>query len=217
MNMSSVKGDKKVARNNQGKTIPTKELIIGEANAIVVRSDPDYEKASGMRATLKEFVKEVKASFRPIIKAAKDAHTEALLQEKRKLEPFESALSGVEDAMTSYLEDRRRAEEERVAREREKAERKAAKLEARGKTERANEILDEADALTPIVPVTSALETGSREVIDYEIVNEDALPDAYVTRVPNRALIRATVNARGMDADIPGVWVFVKSALYSKR
>jgi len=217
MNISSVKGDKKVARNNQGKTVPPKDLILREANAIVVRSDPDYEKASGMRATLKEFVKEVKASYRPIIKAAKDAHTEALLQEKRKLEPFESALSGVEDAMTSYLEDKRRAEEERVEKERAKAEKKAARLEAQGKTERAEDVLAEADALTPIVPVTSALETGSREVIDYEIVNEDALPDAYVTRVPNRALIRATVNARGMDADIPGIRVFVKSALYSKR
>ena len=119
--------------------------------------------------------------------------------------------------MTSYLEDKRRAEEERVEKERAKAEKKAAKLEAQGKTERAEDVLAEADALTPIVPVTSALETGSREVIDYEIVNEDALPDAYVTRTPNRALIRATVNARGMDADIPGVRVFVKSALYSKR
>jgi len=206
-----------MARTNQGKTIPPKDLITKEASALVVRTDPDYEKASLMRATLKDFVKEIKASYRPIIKAAKDAHTAALAEERRKLTPFEDALTHVEDAMTTYLDEKRRIEEERIAKEREKAERKAAKLESQGKSEKAEEVLESALALTPVVPATRAEETGSREVLDYEIVNEDDLPDAYVTRVPNRALIRATVNARGLDVDIPGVRVFVKSTLYSKR
>ena len=73
------------------------------------------------------------------------------------------------------------------------------------------------DALVPVVPVTQAAETGARDVLDYEILDEDALPLEYVTRTPNRALIRATVNARGLDTKIPGVRVFVKASLYSRR
>jgi membrane protein involved in colicin uptake len=117
--------------------------LLPRANAIVVRDDPGYEEASSLRATLKDFIKEVKASYRPIIKAAKEAHSEALAQERLKLGPFEEALSHVEGAMTTYLEDKRRAEEARVRAEREALEKKLpeearinAEADAKAKAER---------------------------------------------------------------------------------
>lgn len=195
---------------------PSKDLITAKATSIVVKDEAGFEEASKIRATLKDFVKEVKASFRPIIKAAKDAHTEALAQERRNLAPFETALAHVEDAMKGYVDEKRRIEEARVAKERALAEKKASRLEAQGKTERAEEVLSEAASLVPITPTTTATSTGTKELIDYEIFDEDALPDDYVTRTPNRALIRATVNARGMDTEIPGVRVFVKTGLFSR-
>ena len=196
--------------------VPSKDLITTRATSIIVKDEATFEEASQVRATLKDFVREVKASFRPIIKAAKDAHTEALAQERRKLIPFETALAHVEDAMKGYVDEKRRIEAERVAKEREKAEKKASRLEAQGKTERAEEILNDAAALVPITPATTSTSTGTKDLIDYEIIDEASLPDDYVTRTPNRALIRATVNARGMDTTIPGVRVFVKTGLFSR-
>jgi hypothetical protein len=127
---------------------------------------------------------------------------------KELASPLEARKKSLEDRFLAYEE--KREAEERERREREEAEARKAQEEAEQAQDAAAESQARQDlhrAQAPRVQPTGArgasgAKSSPTAELKYDIVDEDALPDEYVERVPRRAKILADVR---QGIAIPGV------------
>lgn len=102
------------------------------AQAVVIRTDQDYELAGQFGVMLKQKAAEVTEFFKPMKDTAYKAHKAICDREKEMLTPLRNAEKTLKKTMGDYA-----MEQERKRREAEEAARRAAEEEARRKLEEA--------------------------------------------------------------------------------
>lgn len=194
-----------------------------EARAIVIRSDADYQAAARfLRDRCKAVLREVDATFDPIIRAAHLAHKEAVAQKAKVAAPIQEAEQIVKSAIGSYVreQERRQLEERRAAEERARqlAERealdRAVRLEAQGRTEAAEALLEQPirptlapAALAPKAAGISVPRVWRAEVVDFAALVAAVAADPTKLNLlqPNASALRALAVAFKDKLDLPGV------------
>jgi len=197
-----------------------------KATALVIATDADLVKAGEFLTGIKGLQKEVDGAFNPIIKKALEAHKEALSQKKRAGAPLVQAEGIIKPKIAIYTaeqERKRREEEARIRREQEEKERQkkieeekrlkeAEALEAEGKQEEADGILNEPEPEeepAPIVipPAPTKVEGVSiKKVWKFRIADEDKIPRKYL--IVDEKMIGQIVRAEKDKCEIPGVEVY---------
>lgn len=106
--------------------IESENLVVRQANALVIASDGDYHGANDfLNSVIAAGKREVEEFFAPHVARAFEAHRALTTDRKKHLEPWEEAERLVKLAMGTYF---RAAEQKRIAEQRER-ERKARELE----------------------------------------------------------------------------------------
>lgn len=187
------------------------------ANALEVCDAVSYKTGAALLKEIKAVLKEIGDTFDEPIKDAHIAHRAMIAAKKKHTEPREVAEYIVKGKMVKW----QRAETDRVEADRrvlEAAERKreedrrlaaAERLEAQGRTAEAEAVIDEPVVTAPIVMPPAAPKVAgisTRRVWKFRIVDVELIPYRYM--MPNEVAIRATVQAMGKAANIPGVEVF---------
>jgi vacuolar-type H+-ATPase subunit I/STV1 len=199
--------------------VETKALsIVDKAKLIKVTDAPSYLFAGDLWKVIDATIKEVKATFDPIVEAAHKAHKEATTKRASFLDPLENAKKGVKSLMSAYdaeqdrirLAEQKRLEEEQRKREEEERLALAVELEQSGEKEQAEAVLE---TPVPVVPVilqkaTPKLEGGPvyRTVWKFRIVDLNLIPRQYL--IPDEVKIGGVVRALKGDCNIPGVEVY---------
>lgn len=135
-----------------------------QAIAIKVSNVQSYVEAGELGKSLKELRAKVVAYFEKPKKKAADAHRELCNMEKAELKPIDEAITILHAEMNKYTaeqerirkaaEDKLKAEqEETAAKERERLLNAAARADERGKTEKAEILLEKAENVY-VAPVT---------------------------------------------------------------
>jgi len=206
------------------------EQEVSKANAltaIVIKTQLDYEKASAISKGLRELKKTISSTFDPIVEKAHGTWKEAIAQKNKYLLPVENAQKIVDGKVTNYLLEceqiRRAAElklqqeaEEKARKERERLEARAAKAEASGKTEKAEELKEQAAQVEAIVPtvapvVNQAAGQSLRKRWYAEVVDFKALSDDY--KLPNQSMLDGIAVATKGQATIAGIKMYEKVSL----
>lgn len=137
-----------------------------QALTIKVVDQPTFAAAGEFGKSLKELEKKIVDFFAPLKKAAHEAHKAITKKEADDLSPVREAMDTVRKTMNDFLQEqeRIRREEERKARlaaeeaarkEQERLLAQAAKAEEKGKAEKAEELLEQAENVY-VAPVTIA-------------------------------------------------------------
>ncbi len=196
------------------------ELVVQQATAITIVDAGTYDAAgSFLTETLKPALREIEATFGPIVTAAHLAHKEALGQRKRHEAPLKEAEKIIKGSMGVYVTEQRRiaaaAEAERIRVAREEADARkleeAAALEAAGHTEAAEEKLAAPAVPVMVAPppeVPKSQGTSARMVTKFRIIDASAIGRAYL--VPDDKKIGQLVRAMGADAErlVGGIEVY---------
>lgn len=163
--------------------------IAVQAKAITVTDAASYQKASALIDTGNEILKEIGATFDPLIKNAHQLHKDLIAKKNVFAAPIEAALSAKKREMGNWQmeQDRlRRAEEARLAEEARKHAEALAVAEAQvlaqhGQTEAADEVIQqaiEAPAPTIVLPKFQSTDYGrsTRSVWRWKIVDLTKIP-----------------------------------------
>jgi len=206
--------------------------ITQAAEAFVVRDAESYRVAAQMRKGIAAMVDEIRAAFRPIIRAAHVAWQEALAREKSYLRPWADADERLRAKVAGYLVEERRkadaAEAERQAALREKARiqqeaiDKAVAADMAGKRAEANRILDlgakrELEVKVPPPPPKPAPTEGThlRTYWRFRITDPDLVPRNFC--VPDERRIDAVVQLMKEKTSIPGVLAYADHVAVTKK
>lgn len=208
------------------------EDVVSRAEALEIKTQPEYENAVNFVKDVKALQKEIKTTFDPIVDKANKAHKEAVRQRNKFLDPAKSAEKTVKTKMSNYVaeqERKRREEEERLrklaARREAEARRKAeeaAKLaekkrlageeeEAAMLEEKAEQFIERANAIeAPVLAnrVDEVRGVSYREGWDVEITDPAQVPRNFC--VPDLKAIRAYVTSTKGKMAIEGVRIMPK-------
>lgn len=143
---------------------------LATAQAIVVDSEESYQSAAAWRGTAKDLLKSIKEFFKPMKKAADDAHKAIVNKENTTIADIEKAVTIVGMKMRDWYDEQERLKAAREAELQEKArkleeERRlndAKKLEAQGKKTEALASLN-----APISVPTVKLDSPEAEGVVY--------------------------------------------------
>lgn len=168
--------------------------VLDKAQRFTIKSQADYDAAAQFIKGIKALQKKVSDTFTPIVQKAHAAWKEAKDQENKHLVPLKSAEEIVKRASLTWydeqekkrLDDERKAREEadaKAKKEKEKLEARAQKAEAKGDTEKAEDLRDQAQTVqvpaAPVEPTAKVAEGQSiREVWKAELLDLEALVKA---------------------------------------
>jgi hypothetical protein len=140
-----------------------------QAFILTITDKPSYERGRELLLTIKDLMKEIRATFLPIINKAHQAHKEALMQAGKIEAPLLDAEKIIKQRMGIFL-----AEQERLRKLEEDRLRKIAEAEMEegrladalaaaeeGNIEESEAILDEVPAFVPPPIIPRTVETGS--------------------------------------------------------
>jgi rubrerythrin len=191
--------------------------------AIIIKSNVDYERVG-------EELKQIKTLFNALENERKSA-TKPLDEAKKKImdwfrQPSEKltiAEANRKRAMIGYQQEqekKRREEEARLAelqrKEAERLAKKAAEAEAKGRTEKAEELrqqAQEASTIAPIVPPKVEKINGIKtmKIWKFRIVNEKLIPRDYL--MPDEKKIGAITKATKGTLEIPGIEIYPEDTM----
>lgn len=192
--------------------------VVEEAHFLDITDSESHQKGVELWKNIKEMMKKVDETFKPIIQKAHQAHKEALAQRNNIFDPLDKASRIVKKAISIYdaEQERIRREEEERLREIARKEREeqaiedAIEAEEMGDTEEAEAILDLPVHTPPvIVPKTTPKIKGGpvfREIWKFRITDEKKLPLEYL--MPDSGKIGKVVRAMKEVTNIPGVEVY---------
>jgi hypothetical protein len=178
--------------------------VIEQARSFSVTNPADYEAAAAFRKeVLRPMMKEVDASYDPVIEAAHKTHKAALESKRKVYAPLEAADKSLDRMMGAYaLKQRQEAEAEQrrllaEARRREEDQRlaQAAALEMAGMKKEADAVLDapasaiSAPVVAANVPKVAGL--GVRELWKYRIIDRSKINPEWM--IPDEVAIGAVV------------------------
>ena len=208
------------------------EEITRGAETIVVKDAESYRVASETRKAIAAMVEQIRAAFRPIIRATHAAWQEALAKEKSYLRPWTDADERLKTKIAGYLLEERRkaeaAEAERQAALREKARiqqeaiDRAVALDQAGKRAEASKVLDQGARqeleikIPPPAPKPApGLGTHLRSHWRFRIADAELVPRNYCS--PDDAKIDAAVQLMKDKTSIPGVQVYQEHTTVTRR
>jgi hypothetical protein len=202
--------------------------LIRRANNLVIRNDEDYLGAFDDVRKIDAFLKsDMIQAFARHVKLLAEAHRSGVGLRDGFVTPAKKAKTIILAKRVAYAERRRKANEAKRARQEERArarqikdaEKVAGQLRARGEKSAAREIVAFAKnspvSLPPAedaVPKTEGSVT--KPVFLFEIDDPSLVPIKY--RPIDESLVRADVNAFGLDANIPGVHVWEMKKEHSR-
>lgn len=173
---------------------------LSEARSFKIVTQEHYAAAGDRLKGIKSLLKKVADTFDPIISKAHAAHKEAVSQKKTHEAPLIEAEGIYKRAMLNYQDEQERIRREEQARleeaarkEREKLEAQAAKAEAKGKTEKADELKTRAEMVAvPVVSIETPKIAGisTRETYKAVVFDKMALIRAVAEgKVPDTILL----------------------------
>ena len=184
-----------------------------QATAMVIRDVTTFAAAGELGKSIKDLRAKIVDYFAPIKKAAHDAHKAITAKESAELKPVDEAIAILRDTMNVFTreQERIRQEAERKARlaaeedarkEREKLLAAAVKAEEKGKDERAEELLEQAEmvyaapvTVAPTVAKTVATEAGNiTQAVEYQISVTDM--KAFIAELTKRNLMPTMLEAK---------------------
>jgi hypothetical protein len=207
------------------------QVIITDAQALVVSSPASHEIALGMLKAIAGAEKKVKDLFAEPKRAAHAAHKAITQAEAKLLDPLGKARQIVTGkAVTFEADQRRKAEEEarRLAAEAKQREEEAAladaiDAEASGDTAAAEQIMEtpiEAPVVTVAPQVAQVSGVSSRETWSAEVTDLAALVAYVASRpewinllLPNEQALNSLARAQRAALKIPGVRAVAKRGL----
>lgn len=151
---------------------------------IVIKNNQDYNSCETLLQGLTALRDNIKAETDPVIKAAHNAHKQAIAMRDKYLKPVQQVIDKIKSAMGNYVLEQKQ-KEEALKREKER--------------------IEQEGLPTPPTPVLTPLQTSTQtvEYWDFEIIDEMKIPREYL--MPNEMKIRKTIqNFKGM-IEIPGV------------
>lgn len=204
--------------------------VITQANEVKITNQLTYEKSCDFLKIVKGLQKKIEESFNPIVQKAHSAWKESISQRDKHLNPVKSAEQLVKEKINSYLAyremERRREElklrqeaEARAQKERERLAERADKWEEKGKTEKAEDLKEQAEqveALTPVVMPNVQKVNGisTRKVWKAKVINFDKLPSAY--KLPNQQLLDSVARTTKGNQQIEGVEFYSENIVTSR-
>lgn len=191
--------------------------------AITIANNVDYERVG-------EELKQIK-SLANALELERKSATKPLDEAKKKImdwfrlpsERLAIAEATRKRAMIIYQQEqekKRREEEARLAelqrKEAERLAKKAAEAEAKGKTEKAEELrqqAQEATTIAPIVPPKVEKINGIKtmKIWKFRIVNEKLIPREYL--IPNEKMLGQVAKATKGTIEIPGVEIYPEDTM----
>ena len=192
------------------------------AKTLVVIDDNDYKTAGELGVQIKTKIAEVTEFFKPMKKAANEAHKNVCSREKEMLAPLKSAEAILKKTMGEYVtkKERERREAEEKARQlaREESERKlaeAVEAERKGDHEASEAALVDAEisdtasrnisitACQPVAKGVSATKSWEIKSIDVSKV-PDTISGVIIRPVDEKAVLKLIKASKG-SIKIPGI------------
>lgn len=197
------------------------EIALVTAQGLAVTDAPSYELAGRELLTLAQAERKITLWFEPLKKAAHHAWKVLCDRERDVLAPLQREIARVKrERVVWKAEDdrRRRLEEQRLAdelrrRAQEQATRQAAALEAQGKSQLAEAVLERA-IVAPAPAVVLPDETpkvagiSQRQVWKWRVVDESLVPREYLKLDDTK--IGAYVRAMKSTGAIPGIEIYAE-------
>lgn len=189
------------------------QVIVKEAQALVIKTPKDYEIAGSMRAKIKGRIKNLDEKRKAITQPLDLAKKNIMALFNPVIERLNNCIEIIDAGTLIYNEEQDRIAQEAQAKAdeearkaREKAEARAKELEAQGKTEKAQVMQEKANGIiapviTPAVPKVAgqAIKTyWYAEVVDFKV-----LPDEY--KLPNQSALDKVAQATQGKLNISGV------------
>lgn len=179
------------------------QALIVTANKFNIVSNEVYVEAMEFAKNIKGLIKEVEASFDPIVKKSYAAWKEAIAQKDKHLEPLNGALKLIDGKGRTfrYEQEQIRLEEERKARELAQKEadrlaRRAEKAAESGKVEKAAELQEKAAELAAITPIIQTKVSKVEGIVVRKVWKAEVTDfGAYVKAVANGQLPLISVQA----------------------
>lgn len=215
------------------KELESSALTLKEQAASMVINDlTSFASAGELGKNIKELRAKIVEYFKPIKEAAHQAHKAITAKESSELKPVDEAIAILRDTMNAFTREqerirqeeerkRQKEEEEKAEKERQKLLAQAIKAEEKGKDEKAEELLEQAEniyvapvTVAPTIAKTVATASGNvTQAVDYIISVTDikAFIAALVAKniAPTmlevkQAPLKAWVKANGLD-QFPGI------------
>jgi hypothetical protein len=193
-----------------------------ETKTIVVSDQDTYDMAVRMGVEAKATMDEIDAYFDPDIKKAYELHRSLTKKKSDLVTPLQRYRKRLSDATTEYLQNIRRKQaleqqrlddqrREQERKEKEKLEKQAAKAEAKGNVEKAEDIRQKKEEVyippaivAPTIPKSVKSDVGTTTIIDeidVSVVDEIELL---------KAVIEKRVPAYVVEISVPKLRKFVK-------
>lgn len=198
--------------------LETRALALPErVRTLVIADDATYAQAAELFLTINGLIKEVEATFDPVIAKAHATHKEACAQKKRYYDPLMSSKTVVSTRMSVYrnAQEQLKREEQRQA-QADAALQEAVDAEAVGDTTHAEQALNGQGVVavplaapTPIVAGVSFTERW-----DYEVVDESLVPREFL--MLDAVKIRRVVTALKAQTQIPGIRAIAKTSVVGR-
>lgn len=186
-----------------------------QATAMTVKDVTQYAAAGELGKSIKELRAKIVDYFAPLKKAAHEAHKAITAKESSELKPVDEAINILRDTMNAFTreQERIRQEEERKQRlaaeeaarkEREKLEAQALKALDKGKEEKAEELLEQAEmvyaapvTVAPTVAKTVQTEAGNiTQAVEYQISVTDM--KAFISELVKRNMMPTMLEVKAM-------------------
>ncbi len=215
-----------VAQTDAEQLVKAANTALESASTFVVTDADSFEDATRIAGRIKSIEKQVEELTEPAIKAAHERHRALTNARGAILTKLTTARAAINKRALDWRTEQQRREadaqreRERIAREQAEAERKriederlqaAMDAERAGDAKSAEAILSAPPPVVEPVAVVSRTEvpkpTGAsiRTKYEYTVTDPMQLPREFL--MPCDAVIRARVNAMGLQANIPGVKV----------
>lgn len=188
-------------------------LIIKEAQSLVISNNSDYELAGNLRMRIKGKIKDLDEKRKSITQPLDMVKKNIMALFNPIIDRLNEGVMTIDKGALAYEEEQERMAreaqakaEEEARKAREKAEAKAREFEAKGKTEKAAEWQEKAEAVVApviIAEIPKVAGQGTREIWRAEVIDFKKLPDAW--KLPNQsALDKHAQNTKG-KVSISGV------------
>jgi hypothetical protein len=200
------------------------EIKIADVNALEIKSQGDMTLAQDYIDQNKAVLAIIDQELKPAIAQAYDLHKTLKAQQNKWRLPFESNIQVVESKRNTYYLEQKRIEREtqekaeaearrEEARQRELLLSRAAKAEEKGKTEKAEELLEQAQQV--FIPVNITPITEKR--IESESGKTTMIPELKIAVIDGRKVLRAvldgTLPMNCIEIDYQGIKRAIKANL----
>lgn len=194
------------------------QLIIKEAQGVVIKTQNDYLSAGELRRKIKGRIKELDEKRKSLTAPLDVCKRNIMAMFNPIIERLEQGIKNLDAGVIAYDEAQQekaqiaqaRADEE-ARKAREKAEARAKELEAQGKTEKAQVMQDKADnIIAPIITASAPKIAGQsiREMWYAEVIDFKTLSDDY--KLPNQQALDKIAQSTQGKISITGVKFYSK-------